>query len=110
MKYYSEILKKFFDSEKDCIAAEKEQQAKLETKESEYAKLKEEKEKVNKAYELADKLYNDFRNHVEEFNKKYEEKKFNKECSYSSFKDIIDDIKGLGWEFWEFGDFFPYFR
>lgn len=54
MKYYSEILKKAFDTEADCLKAEKEYDAKIAAKKE--AEEKKAKERKDRAKEVEDAL------------------------------------------------------
>lgn len=54
MKYYSEILKKAFDTEADCLKAEKEYNAKLSAKKAAEEKLA--KERKDRAKEVEEAL------------------------------------------------------
>lgn len=69
MKYYSELLKKTYDSEKDCLKAEKEYNEKLEAEEKRKKELTENRKarakEVEEAYKAvceAQKHYNELRN------------------------------------------------
>lgn len=69
MKYYSEILRKNFDSEKDCLAAEKDHSDKVaaeKAKQTELANARKERAKeVETAYQAvldAQKHYTELRN------------------------------------------------
>jgi len=75
MKYYSDLLKKFYDNEKDCLEAEKAQKAKLEQEEKSKKELAEKRklrakevEDAYKAVQEASKNYAKLRN---EFVKDY---------------------------------------
>jgi len=57
MKYYSEELQKTFDTEEECVAAEKEYLAKLEKEKQENMRLKEEKTSRAKAVQAAYEKY-----------------------------------------------------
>ena len=62
MKYYSEILNKNFDTEKDLVEAEKKHTEELTKKEETKALVKKESDEVNKAFALrneARKAYNE---------------------------------------------------
>lgn len=60
MKFYSEILKRFYDTAEDCVAAEVKDKKEKDAAAEKEAKLKAEKDarlkEVNKALEKAEKL------------------------------------------------------
>lgn len=103
MKYYSEELSKTFDTEEECLAAEKEYFEKLEAAKQEKLKLKEEKsaraKEVQDAYTEwmeAEKKYKSLRN---DFIKDYGY--FH--ATYSSSEDLNDfDIKKMVDELFNF--------
>ena len=96
MKYYSEELQRTFDTEEECVTAEKEYLQKLEDAKNEQLKLKEEKtaraKEVQNAYEAwieAEKNYKSLRN---DFIRDYGY--FH--ATYSTSEDLKDyDIKKL---------------
>jgi len=96
MKYYSEELKKTFDTEEECVTAEKVYLQKLEDAKNKQLKLKEEKtaraKEVQDAYTAwieAEKTYKSLRN---DFIKDYGY--FH--ATYSTSEDLKDyDIKKL---------------
>ena len=72
MKYYSEVLGKIFDSERECLAAERKHSERAKRKALEEAARKAEKERLE---EVAHKAFNKFVEAVEalaEFVEKYD--------------------------------------
>ena len=90
MKFYSENLKKFFDTEKECLAAEEESKRKAEVeakKKEELANARKERAKaIDEAREVMIKAEKDYNKLVREFIKDYGSYHF----SYSS-NDVDDD-------------------
>ena len=66
MKYYSELLKSFYESEESCLKAEQEYQAKQKKEQEEKAKLAEERKARAKEVEEAMEALKLARKHYEE--------------------------------------------
>lgn len=75
MKYYSDTLDKVFDTERECLAAEKQYLAAQAEKEEKEKQMKEERAVAAKRVEAAQKAMNEaqsnYRKELEEFCKKY---------------------------------------
>ena len=93
MKFYSENLKKFFDTEKECLAAEEKSKRKAEVeakKKEELANTRKERAKaIDEAREVMIKAEKDYNKLVREFIKDYG----SYHASYSTKDcDFIDDL------------------
>ena len=99
MKYYSETLNKVFENEKDCLNAEKEYKAKVETEEKRKKELADSRKARAKEVEDAYKAVIDAQKHYNElltnFCKKY--------GSFHMTFSTTDDFHSL------FSDFFRIF-
>lgn len=71
MKYYSEVLKKTFDTEKDCLAAEKDYNEKLEAAEKQKKELAEKRKERAKEVEEAYKEVQKAQKHYAELRTKF---------------------------------------
>ena len=71
MKYYSEILKKTYDSEKDCLKAETEYNEKLEAEEKRKKELTEKRKDRAKEVEDAYKAVQDAQKHYIELRNQF---------------------------------------
>lgn len=69
--FYSEDLDKSFESEEECLAAEKENSEKLALAKAEKEERKQAAEEVKKAFEDADAAYKAAQEKVKEFVEKY---------------------------------------
>lgn len=95
-KYYSEELKKYFDTEEECLKAEKEY---LEEKEKKNIRKREKEEAFNnlqieystvqEAYKRADALYSVYLKHRKEYLNNYESSCSNANRLYNLF-DLIN--------------------
>lgn len=75
MKFYNEYLKRFYDTQEECLAAEKQYLAAQTEKEEKEKQKKEERAAAAKRVEAAQKAMNEaqsnYRKELEEFCKKY---------------------------------------
>lgn len=85
MKYYSELLKKTYDSEKDCLKAETEYNEKLEAEEKHKKELTEKRKERAKEVEDAYKA-------VQEARDRYNELLTNFCKDYGSFHCTFTDV------------------
>ena len=69
--WYSEDLNKTFETEDECVAAEKEHEEKLAAEKAKKAERKERAEEVEEAFKAADEAYKEARKKLNEFIKDY---------------------------------------
>lgn len=96
MKYFSEILNKCYDSEKDCLMAEeayKTEQAEKKAKAEAFEKEKKEMQaRVNQAAEAVSAASRAYRKILSEYNKKYGTYTTTYRTSSDSLTDLFDMI------------------
>ena len=92
MKYVSEITKKAYDSEKECLYAEQEFQKKQEqekvAKEKKAAERADRAKEVEEAYKAAVEANKAYREKLDAFIKDYQ----TFHMTYSSTSDLINDV------------------
>ena len=98
MKYYSELTKEFYDSEKDCLKAETEKKKAEEEKIAQQKKLAEEKERRTKLVEQKRDAYlkakTDYLDELKKYTKDYNGYKVANKGEIGAFLDSI-----FGWDF-----------
>ena len=98
MKFYSEELKRFFDTEEECLSAEETARQKADEKKATKAKLAKAVEDADKALELAYKDLNNAKEEVSKLQKEYEEQEAKLQKKYDEMVDALmnpalDNIK-----------------
>lgn len=92
MKYVSEITKKAYDSEKECLAAEKEFKEKQEAAKAKKEKIAAERtaraKEVEEAYKVAVNASNAYREKLNAFIKDYG----SYHMTYSNTRDLVNDV------------------
>ena len=92
MKFYSETLKKFFDTEKDCVVAEAKYKKELAEKEAQALKLKEEKKARAKEVENAYAVAQEAQKHYLELRNKFVKDYKEFHMTYNSIADYVNDV------------------
>jgi len=92
MKYYSDVMKKFFDTEKECVKAEEKFKKELAEKEAAELKLKEEKTARAKEVEAAYAAVQEAQKNYVELRNKFVEDYKSYHMTYSSISDYINDV------------------
>ena len=98
MRYYSDELKKFFDTEESLLAEEEKARVEAEEKKVTKAKLAKAVEDADKALELAYEDLNKAKEEVAKLQKEYEEQKAKLQKKYDEMVDALmnpalDNIK-----------------
>ena len=89
--YYSETLDKTFESEEECLKAEKENDEKLALIKAEKEARKQEAEEVQKAFEEANEAYKAARQKLNEFVKKHGSYHYTiKDCFLPTTSSLFD--------------------
>ena len=105
MKYYSEELKQFFDTEEQCLAKEEEARQKKESAKATKAKYAKAVEDAENALDEAYKQLKEAKTKVEQLQKEYDEKVDNimnpaqelvKQCTKARYEAIQDFTKNYG--------------
>ena len=101
MKYYSEVLKKAYDTEKECIKAERDYEAKLAEAEKQKKELADARKARAKEVEDAYKVIVDAQKHYNELKSKFIKDYGSWHMTFSTNED------GFNWNF--FDDFIKIF-
>lgn len=71
MKYYSDLTKKFYDTEEAAMTAEKKHKEAMEAKDAEAAQRKADSDKVKDALKKVEDAIKDYNKELKAFNEKY---------------------------------------